>query len=129
MENQLNNNPKHTTNTKTITGIVLLGLGLLILLKHISFFIFPAFVFSWPVILIIVGLCIGAKHNFKKSGWIILTMLGVLFLLPNIIPALSIGLLWPVLIIAIGIKFIIRRDQRWNGDHWERRDDKQQHSF
>jgi len=131
MENQINNpqGTHHTTNTKTITGIILLGIGLTVLFGRSNFFMFPGWFFSWPVILIIIGLCVGAKNNFKKSNWIILTMLGVIFLLPNIIPGLGISTLWPLFIIAIGANMLIRRNHRWNQDHWEKRDDKQYPSF
>jgi len=129
MENQLNNPQQGTTNTKTITGIILLSMGLVILLSRVSFFMFPGWLFSWPVLLIALGLYIGAKHNFKKLNWIVLTMLGVIFLLPNIIPALGISTLWPLLIIAIGVNIITRRNQRWNGNNWEMRDDKQYQRF
>jgi len=132
MQNQFNNpqqGTQHTTNTKTTTGIILLGLGMASLFSRTSFFLFPGWLFSWPVILIILGLYVGAKHNFKKNNWIVLTMLGVIFLLPNIIPALGISMLWPILIIAFGANMIMRRNHRWNQDHWEKRDDKQYHSL
>ena len=122
MENQINNNP-NSQNAKTITGIVLLGLGVLILFHQVTFFLFPAWIFSWPVILIIFGLYIGAKHNFRKSNWIVFTLLGVLFLLSDILPTVHIIVFWPAIIIAVGIHMLLRRNQRWNGDHWEKRDD------
>jgi len=66
---------------------------------------------------------VGSKHNFKKTNWIIYVMLGVIFLLPNIIPALGAGTIWPLLLIAFGVHQIMRHDQRWNGANWEKRND------
>jgi len=128
MDNQINNT-QHTYNKKTIAGFALLFIGLAVLTKHIGFFLFPHFLFSWPVIMIAFGLFIGAKHNFKKSTWILITGMGILFLLPNIIPSLGIASLWPLLFVAVGINMLIRHNQKWNGQNWEKRNDNQFHSF
>lgn len=129
MENQINTPQGKSQNTRTIAGIVLLGLGVMILLKHSSFFFFPHLLFSWPVILIALGIYIGSKHNFQKSNWIFITAIGVLFLIPNIIPSLHVVVLWPLLLIAFGIRMLTRHNQHWNGQNWEKRDDGQVHSF
>jgi uncharacterized membrane protein YhaH (DUF805 family) len=129
MNNHINNPQGTKHNTKTIIGFALLGIGALLLLKHASFIFFPSWLFSWPVLLIAFGLYLGAKHDFKKSNWIFLTALGVLFLLTNIIPSLSMGMLWPVMLIVMGAHFITRRNLRWNRDHWERPNDTQYHNF
>ncbi|MFI5158762.1 MAG: hypothetical protein ACHQF4_07840 [Sphingobacteriales bacterium] len=128
MDSQINNT-QHKYNKNTIAGFALLFIGLAILTKHIGFFLFPHFLFSWPAVIIIVGLAIGAKHNFKKSGWIFITGMGILFLLPNIIPSLGIASLWPLLFVAIGINMLARHNQKWNGQNWEKHNDNQFHSF
>jgi len=89
MENQINT-PERKYNKNTVAGFVLLFIGLVVLLKHSGLFFFPHLVFSWQIIMIIVGLAMGARNNFKKTNWIIITGIGVLFLLPNIIPSLHV---------------------------------------
>jgi len=128
MENHIDNTPRKY-NKNTVLGFILLFVGLGILLKHSAFFLFPHWVFSWPFILIIIGLAIGAKNNFQKSNWILLTAFGVLFLIPNIIPSLHIVILWPLILVAVGIRMLTRHNQHWNGRNWEKRNDKQFHSF
>ena len=120
MENHINNT-QHKYNKNTTIGFGLLLFGLAILLHRASFFLFPHWVFSWPVIMIVLGLYIGSKHNFTKSSWIFITGLGVLFLLPNIIPSLGIAGLWPLLFVAVGINMLARHNQKWNGQNWEKR--------
>jgi hypothetical protein len=120
MENQINNT-QHKYNKHTTVGFALLLFGLAILLHRASLFLFPHWVFSWPVIMIIVGLYSGSKHNFTKSSWIFITGLGVLFLLPNIIPSLGLVSLWPLLFVAIGINMLARHNQKWNGQNCEKR--------
>jgi predicted membrane protein len=128
MEDPIDNTPRKY-NKNTVLGFILLFIGLGILLKHSSFFLFPHWVFSWPFILIIIGLAIGAKNNFQKSNWILLTAFGVLFLIPNIIPSLHIVILWPLILVALGIRMLTRHNQHWNGQNWEKRNDEQFHSF
>ena len=128
MENYIDNTPRKY-NKNTVLGFVLLFVGLGVLVKQSAFFLFPHWVFSWPFILIIIGLAIGAKNNFQKSNWILLTALGVLFLIPNIIPSLHIVILWPLILVAVGIRMLTRHNQHWNGQNWEKRNDEQFHSF
>jgi len=128
MDSQINNT-QHKYNKNTIAGFALLFIGLAILTKHIGFFLFPHFLFSWPMIMIIVGLAIGAKHNFKKSNWILITGIGVLFLLPNIIPSLGVAALWPLVLVAVGVNMLARHDQKWNGQKWKKRNDTEFHRF
>jgi predicted membrane protein len=128
MDSQINNT-QHKYNKNTIAGFALLFIGLAILTKHIGFFLFPHFLFSWPVIMILVGLYVGSRNNFKKSNWILITGMGILFLLPNIIPSLGIASLWPLLFVAVGINMLARHNQKWNGQNWEKRNDNQFHSF
>jgi len=128
MENHIDNTPRKY-NKNTVLGFILLFIGLGTLVKHSAFFLFPHWVFSWPFILIIIGLAIGAKNNFQKSNWILLTALGVLFLIPNIIPSLHVVILWPLILVAVGIKMLSRHTQHWNGQNWEKRNDEQFHSF
>jgi hypothetical protein len=128
MDSQINNT-QHKYNKNTIAGFALLFIGLAFLTKHIGFFLFPHFLFSWPVIMIIIGLAIGAKHNFKKSNWILITSIGVLFLLPNIIPSLGVAALWPLVLVAVGVNMLARHDQKWNGQKWKKRSDTEFHRF
>ena len=128
MENQINK-PQHTHNSRTTLGIVLLALGSFLFLKRADFFLFPHWLFSWPLVLILTGLFIGSQSNFKKSNWIFITAIGVLFLLPNIIPSLSIGMLWPLLMMALGGFIYTRSRQTWTGDHWEKRNDDNRQQF
>jgi len=118
MINEINNPEKHT-NRNTIIGYLLLGLGAALLLNQVHLFYFPGWAITWPVGLIAYGIYTGAKHDFKKTNWILYTLVGVVFLLPNIIPALYISI-WPMLMIAVGVFYLMRRNQKWNGAKWEK---------
>uniref|UniRef100_UPI0032170809 LiaF transmembrane domain-containing protein n=1 Tax=uncultured Draconibacterium sp. TaxID=1573823 RepID=UPI0032170809 len=114
-------------NTRETLALVLIGIGLLWILKqmgifhHISFFhfdnIFRPFhnvlhnvgniFFSWPMILIIIGIVLLAG---KRSGGLVLLIIGGIFILPKllIISGVSIILLFPLLLIAIGIALVAK---------------------
>jgi predicted membrane protein len=103
-------------------GIFLLLVGLVFLLHQADFVFFPRWLFSWPVILIAVGIFTGMKHNFRGGGWMIPIIIGGIFLLDR----MDIGLdlhrfLVPAIIIAVGLSMILRprRHERWN--NWRRR--------
>jgi hypothetical protein len=65
-------------------------------------------IFSWPVILILVGLVLIAG---KRSGGWILIIIGGLFLLPKIFlfPAFPVSIIFPLALILFGGMLIIRR--------------------
>jgi hypothetical protein len=118
MENQINNPQQGTYNSKTVAGIIVISLGVLFLLNSANFFMFPSWIISWPVFLIAFAIYTGARHNFRKSNWLVLLAVGFAFLLPNIIPSLSFGMLWPLPVIAVGLFMVFRRNQYWDGANW-----------
>jgi hypothetical protein len=65
-------------------------------------------IFSWPVILILVGLVLIAG---KRSGGWILIIIGSLFLLPKIFlfPVIPVSIIFPLALILFGGMLIIRR--------------------
>ncbi|HEY9195293.1 MAG TPA: hypothetical protein VIM77_03485, partial [Mucilaginibacter sp.] len=116
MNNDINT-PRNPNKGKAMAGIILLVVGGLLLLKQISFFFIPGWLFSWPMWLIAWGLYIGAKHNFKNASWGIMIFLGVVFLLNENIHNAD-RIVWPIAIIAFGMWLIVRRgkhgDQDWS---------------
>jgi Domain of unknown function (DUF5668) len=113
MENNFNG--KRRDEGRIIGGLILVGVGAALLLRNTGFPM-PYWLFSWPVILILVGIYSGIKHNFRNNGWIVMMAIGGFFLVDKIIPGLSLTpYFWPVLIIAMGVIFIIRpKKESWN---------------
>lgn len=105
------NNLHHTKQSgRTIAGFVLMGIGLVLLLKQFDFSFFPNWLFSWPMVLIIVGL-VRRANNPNNQSWLVLILVGCLFLLEKIFPEGNVfhyG--WPFIIIAIGFWMIFRRN-------------------
>lgn len=114
-------------NSRETIALVLIGIGLLWILKQTGlFFNFPFFhlenifnpirnafhgithlVFSWPMILIIIGIVLLAG---KRSGGLVLLIIGAIFILPKIIflSGAAIFLLFPLVLVGLGIALVTR---------------------
>jgi len=123
MENKPENN-----NSKVILAWVLIVIGVIWILRKIGFYFeFPHFyfqniffpfkhmfqglfdfIFSWQIVLIIVGLILMAG---KRSAGIVLIVIGGIFMLPKlfIIPGITFSMFFPVLLVGLGIAMIVRR--------------------
>ncbi|HTD42132.1 MAG TPA: DUF5668 domain-containing protein [Mucilaginibacter sp.] len=116
----LQNKPR---NNKALAGIILLLVGLVLLVHQLDFFLFPGWLFSWPMILVAIGLYSGAKHNFRNTGWLIMVMLGVVFTLDDAVKGYDMSrVTWPIFIIIFGLWLILRRGNRFdkNKDRWDK---------
>src|SRR5690606_13260274 len=94
---------------KVIAGLIVIIVGIILLLRQ-SGYDFPAWLFTWPMILIIIGLISGAKHRFRNIGWLVMVFVGGIFLADEINPAMQISHYgWPILIICCGIWMIFAK--------------------
>ncbi len=109
-------------NNKALAGVILLVVGAVLLVHQLDVFIFPFWLFRWPMILIAIGLYSGAKHNFRNSGWLIMVLVGTVFLLNDALPGYNVErITWPVVIIVFGLWMIVRRNHRWDKKDWEKK--------
>lgn len=115
-------------NSKVVLAYVLIGIGVIWILRKIGLYfeiphfyfqhIFSPFknifhdlihfLFSWQMILIIVGLIMMAG---KRSAGIVLIVIGGIFLLPKFLflPGLTFSMFFPVLLVGLGIAMIARK--------------------
>ena len=107
---------KYTNNRgkgKSIAGVIILVVGLLLLINQFNFFFLPNWLFSWEMLLIVLGVYLGSKNNFRSLGSLALIIIGSLFLLDNILPGFDISnMIWPVMIILFGIWLIVKRNKK-----------------
>ncbi len=109
-------------NSRVFAGLLLLGTGGILLLRQFDIFFFPSWLFSWPTFLIVLGLFTGARHNFRKPGWLVLVLIGSAFLFDRIFDVYALRhVIWPVIIIALGIWMIFRRNIPQNNISWDAR--------
>lgn len=83
MENLNINENSHIKNSGRVwSGVVIVVIGLAFLLDNIGFDI-PNWVISIWTFLIVLGLFIGARRNFRGIGWLILVLIGAYNTLDN----------------------------------------------
>ena len=133
MENYNSNGNKEVVNNsgKVIAGLIIVIIGSLLLVNNIAFGL-PSWIFYWSNILIIIGLFIGVKHNFKNGSGVILIIIGSFFTLKealdNVIDFDKIG--WPALIMALGLFLILKPKSDFdNRNKWKRKSDKWKAKF
>lgn len=123
----MNNESQQKDNSRVILAFVLIGIGVLWILRKLGFYLdFPTIqwntvffpfhqlfhefghvIFSWPMIFIIIGLVLMASR--RKSG-IVFIVIGGLFLLPRIFifHGITVSLLLPLLLVGIGVALVAR---------------------
>jgi len=118
-QNQGINPPPPHSKGKVMVGLLLLVLGVGFLLQQLDFFFIPDWLFSWPMWMIVWGLYMGARHNFRNSAWLIVTLIGVVFISDRIVPDHDLhDFVWPIALIAFGIWIITKRNHA--NDKWSK---------
>jgi predicted membrane protein len=121
----MNSNRTSSSQGKVIAGLILIAVGVMFLLRQMGY-IFHSWVFTWPMILIVVGLLNGAKHGFRHGGWLIPIGIGLVFLLDQIYPVYHLTrYAWPFFIIGAGLFMIFsrRRSKFDRQNTWQRHPD------
>jgi predicted membrane protein len=107
----------HLTNNRAIIGVILVLVGLFLVLRNTGFF--PGFIdhiiFSWPMLLVTIGLVITIGSSGGKTSGIIVMAVGAFFLIPHIFrETFDVNMFWPSIFIIIGVIFIFSRRKGWN---------------
>jgi predicted membrane protein len=125
-QNQNTDYNKPKQNSRVLAGFFLLLVGALFLMKEMSFPFFPDWIFTWPMILIAVGIYTGIKHQFRNPGFIIPIIIGCIFLTDEMNFGFDVHrFIVPIIIIGAGFIMIVRPRKRkdWN---WKVQDNQQQ---
>jgi hypothetical protein len=72
------------SNGRVLSGVILLGVGVVLFARQLGVEM-PYWLFRWEMFLIVLGIFVGAKHSFKRSGWIFPVLIGTFFLLDDLI--------------------------------------------
>jgi len=103
---------------RLVLGVLLIVLGGIFLLDTLDVlqFSFSRIVFSWGFLLFVIGI-FTLMNTTKKLFGVILTGLGIIFLVPRIFPGIhyNAGIVLPLILIALGI-YIIFNKRRQDGE-------------
>ena len=108
-ENQVNNEIDRKINQSRISGgVFLLLIGVLLLAYKMGAPI-PGWVFTWPVLLIAIGLFVGLKSKFHNPGSFIMILIGSIFFIDQSVPGINLqNYIAPIILICLGVLFIVR---------------------
>jgi predicted membrane protein len=114
---------------KLYGGIFIVIIGSLFLLRELGF-IFPPWLFTWKMLLIVIGVFSGFKNKFRNPSWLFFILIGSAFLLSDIYPELSIKpFIWPVLVILVGLTMIFKRKRHAPWKKWSRHHHHHYHKY
>ncbi len=124
-ENRLNEHIQRRRVGKVFAGIIIVIVGAAMLAKEMGVY-FPEWLFSWPMLLIVIGLYVGVKHSFRNFSWLVLILIGGAFLLQDYTPYVHIKeYFWPIFIILMGLLMIFKPRRHYNSEYyrnkWERK--------
>lgn len=105
---------------RIFAGLVILTIGVLELLKAIGYLI-PSWIYSWPMLLIVIGIYIAIKHRLRNPASYLLVLLGLCFLiLDNMsLPFHVDNLVWPAIIIVVGLSILLKNRHPRGPFPWE----------
>lgn len=90
------------------TGLFLLAIGGLALARSMGVPV-PAWLFSWQMLLIAIGLFIGFRKGFREGGWFVPVIIGGFFLVNEFVLNGELRRhIWPMILIVVGAMFIFR---------------------
>lgn len=107
----------HLQNNRAIIGVILVLVGFFLVMRNTG--IFPDFIdhviFSWPMLLVTIGLVLTIGSSGGKTSGIIVMAVGAFFLIPHIFrETFDVNMFWPSIFIIIGVVFIFSKRKGWN---------------
>ena len=115
-ENYKNEHPARSNN-KVIIGVILVLAGLFLVIRNTGFF--PGYIdkviFSWPMLLVAIGLVMTLGASEKTAGVIIMAV-GGFFMIPLVFRETfhMYNMFWPSIFIIVGVIFIVTTRKGWN---------------
>ncbi|PUZ24540.1 hypothetical protein GA0116948_105174 [Chitinophaga costaii] len=109
-----------------VGGLVLVIVGIFLLLHNLNLDL-PRWVFSWPSLLILVGILVGVRQQFRSINWLAMICIGSVFLFRDIAPdffAIREELIWPVVLIVVGVLIYLRNSFHPDGGHCDAREER-----
>lgn len=96
-----------------VAGVLLLVAGSVLMTRQVEPSLIPGWLFTWPMILIIVGFFVGLQTNFRDIGWLILMGIGTFFLSDYIFPYHDTSrFAIPIVVFCVGLVLIFSPGRR-----------------
>jgi predicted membrane protein len=108
----------HLQSNRAVIGVIMVLVGAFLIMRNTG--IFPGFIdhiiFSWPMLLVTIGLVISLGSSGNRTGGIIVMAVGAFFLIPHIFrETFDFNMFWPAVFIIVGVIFIFSKRKGWHG--------------
>lgn len=106
----------HLSNNRIIIGVILVIAGLFLVIRNTGFF--PDFIdnviFSWQMLLVVIGLVMTIGASEKTAGIIVMAV-GAFFMIPLVFRETfhMYNMFWPAVFIIVGVIFISTKRRGW----------------
>ncbi|WP_315818078.1 LiaF transmembrane domain-containing protein [Paraflavitalea speifideaquila] len=108
-------------SNNTLAGLLILVAGSVLLIRQVEADLVPRWLFTWPMILVVVGFFVGIQTRFRDFGWLILIGIGAFFLADNVFPDYDAGrFIIPVVVCGVGLTLMLspgKKRRHKNKDH------------
>lgn len=118
VEEQINNDDnfknweKSQRRGRIFAGVMVLGAAVLFFFKEYGYSI-PDWVFTWQMLIVAVGLTSGVKCGFKGIMWLMVMLIGGIFLAGEFFPMLTLAKFKiPLILFIIGLLIIFKPKNR-----------------
>lgn len=115
MENSNNSDNSDNSDIQRRPGSSRIWIGLILFLAGLGLFAnklglpLPPLLFTWPMILIVIGIIIGVKDRFHNPGSWIMLLIGFIFLADQQVQGFDFHrFIGPIILIAVGLSIILR---------------------
>lgn len=110
---------KHSRKGWLGVGIILVGI---LWLANVMGAPLPDWLFSWPMLLVAIGLFSGLASGFRNMGSVVMIFIGLVFIARNhFLPDVALDrYLWPVILIFVGVLFLVKRHSWEEHRDWGR---------
>jgi len=88
-------------------GLLMIAVGIVFLLRNLGINV-PHWLFSWSSLMLVAGLWIGYKKDFRIDNWIILVMIGGIFTIRDIAFFELSRITGALILIGLGIYLVIK---------------------
>lgn len=100
-------------------GLVIVAVGAVLLARQVGVDL-PPWLFSWGMLLIVIGVYVGARHSFRDYGWLIPVFIGTVFLADKFVDVHLMQYFWPLVVIFVGLVMILKPRGRNREQFWRR---------
>ena len=118
-------NPRRRRGGHVWAGLFVLLIGALLLAKQSGSLLFPGWLFTWPMILIAIGLFLGIRHGFRNAAWLLPVFIGSVFLIDDIFPDTNLrNYIAPIIVMGIGLLILFRPRSKGHYRNCRREEDR-----